>query len=310
MRSHVGGADRLRARFMTAGEGEFLGLSRAEAARRIADGRELARRRDRRPIDGLRRAGLALRRGRAGGAARRWRSRLPRIICASGRRRPASNSPAGRSSPGRAGRGCASPRRSLAAAALRHAPLEVLRIGVHPPDVRHPALVRSIDKTFARAAATERPPRCGTLSADLAQACGISGGATSNIRAPHRPRAAWRNRNPGPTRSRASPASSQARPSRCLRRSSTCRAPRRGSAPRGRSRRVGIDHHSRNEALVDLEHVDRQALEIGEARIAGAEIVHRDGRVERLQRIEHARCARRVLDDRAFGQLEASAGRR
>src|SRR5690349_21638815 len=32
---------------------------------------------------------------------------------------------------------------------------------------------------------------------------------------------------------------------------------------------VGIDHHSRHEALVDLEHVDRQSLEIGEARIAG-----------------------------------------
>ena len=35
-----------------------------------------------------------------------------------------------------------------AAAALRHAPLHVLRIGVHPPDVRHPALVSSIGKTF------------------------------------------------------------------------------------------------------------------------------------------------------------------
>src|SRR5207248_4935164 len=35
-----------------------------------------------------------------------------------------------------------------AAAALRHAPLQVLRIGVHPPDVRHPALVGSIGRTF------------------------------------------------------------------------------------------------------------------------------------------------------------------
>ena len=39
----------------------------------------------------------------------------------------------------------------LAAATLRRIPLSVLRIGVHPPDVRHPALVRSIRKTFRKA---------------------------------------------------------------------------------------------------------------------------------------------------------------
>ena len=38
---HDGAYDRLRARFMTAGEGEFLGLSRTEAAKRIARGRAL-----------------------------------------------------------------------------------------------------------------------------------------------------------------------------------------------------------------------------------------------------------------------------
>ena len=83
-------------------------------------------------------------------------------------------------------------------------------------------------------------------------------------------------------------------------------AERIGEAEHGADDRdaVGIDHHPGDEAAVDLEHVDRQALEIGEAGIAGAEIVHRDGRVERLQRFEHARRARRVLDDRAFGQLQ------
>ena len=37
-----------------------------------------------------------------------------------------------------------------AAAALRHAPLKVLRVGVHPPDIHHPALVRSIEETADR----------------------------------------------------------------------------------------------------------------------------------------------------------------
>src|SRR5256885_2158366 len=48
---------------------------------------------------------------------------------------------------------------SGAAAALRHAPLQVLRIGVHPPDVRHPALVGSIGKTFTAARRNRRAAR-------------------------------------------------------------------------------------------------------------------------------------------------------
>src|SRR6478672_12250039 len=39
--THAGASDRLRAHFMTASEGEFLGLSRDEAAERIAEGRAL-----------------------------------------------------------------------------------------------------------------------------------------------------------------------------------------------------------------------------------------------------------------------------
>jgi len=37
----------------------------------------------------------------------------------------------------------------IAAAALRHAPMEVLRIGLHPPDIRHAAIVRSIERTLS-----------------------------------------------------------------------------------------------------------------------------------------------------------------
>ena len=51
----------------------------------------------------------------------------------------------------------------VAAAVLRHAPLEVLRIGVHPPDVRHPALVGSIAKTFRVARRTRSAGRYSDL---------------------------------------------------------------------------------------------------------------------------------------------------
>jgi hypothetical protein len=50
-----------------------------------------------------------------------------------------------------------------AAAALRHAPLEVLRIGVHPPDVRHHALVESIGTTLHAAKRTRVPGRYSDL---------------------------------------------------------------------------------------------------------------------------------------------------
>ncbi len=147
---------------MTAGEGEFLGLSRDVAATRIASGRALIEDVIGRPIDGfvapawlygpealeaLRDAALpiaedhlhvwspATGRRLASGPVITWASRT--------RMRLAS---------------------SLAAAALlRHAPLKVLRIGVHPPDVRHPALVASIGKTFRHARRSRRAGRYSDL---------------------------------------------------------------------------------------------------------------------------------------------------
>src|SRR5579864_7740198 len=50
---HRGNADRLRARFMTAGEGEFLGLSLEDASSRIAEGRSLLENVIGRRIDGF-----------------------------------------------------------------------------------------------------------------------------------------------------------------------------------------------------------------------------------------------------------------
>jgi hypothetical protein len=37
---------------------------------------------------------------------------------------------------------------------LRRAPIPTLRVGVHPPDIRHPALVRSIESTLRIASRT------------------------------------------------------------------------------------------------------------------------------------------------------------
>jgi hypothetical protein len=162
--AYAGAGDRLRARFMTAGEGEFLGLSREEAASRIAEGRSLLEDLIGRPVDGF----VAPAWLYGGGALdalsdcrvpiaedhmRVWSpatgARLakgPVITWASRTRVRAASS-------------------LLAAAALRHAPLKVLRVGVHPPDCRHPRLVQSIEKTLRIAMLKRRPGRYSDLLA-------------------------------------------------------------------------------------------------------------------------------------------------
>lgn len=147
---HGSAADAFRARFMTAGEGEFLGLSRAEAASRIEQGRALIEDVIGRKIDGfvapawlygsgaidaLQELGIPVAEDHLkvwSPATGRQLARGPVITWASRTRARLLSSLA-------------------AAAALRHAPLKVLRIGVHPPDVRHPALLKSIDGTFRTA---------------------------------------------------------------------------------------------------------------------------------------------------------------
>lgn len=159
---HAGGADRLMARYLTAGEGEFLGLSRAEATRRLVSGRNLIEQISGRPLagfvapawlygrgalDALEDCGIAL-------AENHWRVWSP----ASGRRLArgpvitwASRSPLRLAS-------------SLAAArALRRLPIRALRIGVHPPDIRHPRLVRSIEATMRAATHRRRVARYAEL---------------------------------------------------------------------------------------------------------------------------------------------------
>lgn len=159
-----GAADRLRARFMTAGEGEFLGLSQEEASRRIADGRLLLESVIGKPIDGFVAPAWLYGDGARAAledcripiaedhlsvwspATGRQLSKGPVITWASRTRLRLASS-------------------LLAAAALRHAPVGALRIGVHPPDSRHPILVRDIERTFAAAARNRQPARYSDLLA-------------------------------------------------------------------------------------------------------------------------------------------------
>ena len=152
---HGRATDRLRASFMTAGEGEFLGLSRTDALTRIVQGRGLLEDIIGRPIDGFVAPAWLYGPGALGALAdssitiaedhfRVWSpasgkllARGPVITWASRTRLRLASSLA-------------------AAAVLGRAPLKVLRIGVHPPDIHHPVLVRSIDATLRRAARTRQ----------------------------------------------------------------------------------------------------------------------------------------------------------
>lgn len=166
---HAGGLARFKARHMTAGEGEFLGLGAAEAGRRMEEGKALIEDIIGRPVAGfvapawlygpgaheaLRGSGFAL----AEDHLRVWHPPTGRILC----RGPVITW---------ASRSRARILSSLAVAAfarsglLRH---DVLRMAVHPGDTKVPELMRSIDRTLA---ALLRVRRVGRY-ADLLTAAG------------------------------------------------------------------------------------------------------------------------------------------
>ena len=148
-------ADRLRARFLTASEGEFLGLSNSEARQRICRGRDVIEDVIGRPIDGFVAPAWLYGRGALEAiedlavpiAESHWRvwspaqttelARGPVITWATRSRARRVSSLA-------------------AAAALPQLPCRVLRLGVHPPDIRDPATVKSISKTLALVARHRR----------------------------------------------------------------------------------------------------------------------------------------------------------
>jgi uncharacterized protein len=147
---HRTASDQLRARLMTAGEGEFLGLSRAEAALRLAAGKQLIEDVTGRPIAGFVAPAWLYGRGALDALA------SAHISIAEDHMRVWSPATGQRLASGPVITWASRTRLRLvsslaAAAALRRAPLRVLRVGVHPPDVHHPALVRSIQQTLRSA---------------------------------------------------------------------------------------------------------------------------------------------------------------
>jgi predicted deacetylase len=144
---------------MTAREGEFLGLSKLQAAKRIAEGRSLLEDITGRPVAGFVApawlygpgAHAALAESGLHVAEDHWRVWSPatgRVLAKGPVITWASRTPARLAS-------------SLAAAAMlcRFAPQNVLRIAVHPGDCGSPALLESIRKAFTAASANRSPAR-------------------------------------------------------------------------------------------------------------------------------------------------------
>ena len=147
-----------RARHLTAGEGEFLHLDRAEAERRLLEGRTLLEDVIGRPLAGFvapawlygeaaRSALAALRFPLAEDHFRVWRPTDGAVLARGPVISWASRSPARIAS-------------SLAFAGLARAalgPQRVIRVALHPGDTGVRALLQSIDRTLRRFARTHRP---------------------------------------------------------------------------------------------------------------------------------------------------------
>jgi len=164
---HDGALAGFKARHMTAGEGEFLGLDQPEALRRMTAGKTMIEDIVGAPVAGfiapawlygdgahaaLGPAGFAL----AEDHMRVWSpadgrtlARGPVVTWASRSRSRIASS-------------------LLFAAFARHilAPMEVVRVAVHPGDIRVPALLASIDRTLKRLMRGRRAGSYGELLAD------------------------------------------------------------------------------------------------------------------------------------------------
>ncbi len=163
---HQGRLARTKAKHMTAGEGEFLGLSREVARQRMADGRDLIE-----GITGRAVGGFVAPAWLYGDGARQAARDVGFAMCEDHFRvwRPADNRILARGPVITwASRSRARIASSLAASfALRHVlrPVPTVRVGVHPGDVNVPALLTSIDRTMAALT----PGREAIRYADLVQ---------------------------------------------------------------------------------------------------------------------------------------------
>lgn len=153
-----------KARHMTASEGEFLGLSEAEAARRMAEGRDLIEQAIGRPVAGFIAPAWLYGPGAQAALAastfalaedhmKVWQPASGRVLA----RGPVITW---------ASRSRNRQRSSLAFAALARRTLGLLdtvRVAVHPGDTTVPALLASIEATLSRFAASHRPARYAGL---------------------------------------------------------------------------------------------------------------------------------------------------
>lgn len=155
---HGGRLNRFRARHMTAGEGEFLGLDAQEASRRMSDGRKLVEDIIGKPAagfiapawlygDGARTALAQSRFEIAEDHMRVWSPVTGAILATGPVITWASRSKSRILSS------------LLAARVLRHAlrPARVVRLAVHPGDINVGSLVRSIDGTLAQLMKSHQP---------------------------------------------------------------------------------------------------------------------------------------------------------
>lgn len=146
--AHTGAAAGFKAKHMTAGEGEFLGLDYATARTRMADGRKLVEDAIGRPVagfiapawlygDGARQALIDLDFTLAEDHLRVWQPKTDAILAKGPVITWASRSPARTAS-------------SLFFAGLARTalqPLPVVRVAVHPGDTSKPAILTSVAKT-------------------------------------------------------------------------------------------------------------------------------------------------------------------
>ncbi len=165
-RSEHSGVAAFKAKHMTASEGEFLGLSREAAARRMADGKALVEDMTGRPVAGfiapawlygpgaheaLAQSGFAL----AEDHMKVWKPATGEVVA----RGPVITW-ASRSGPRTASS-------LLAAWAGRNflRPLDTVRVAVHPGDVTKQSILDSIDRTLAAFTKRRRPSRYADLLA-------------------------------------------------------------------------------------------------------------------------------------------------
>lgn len=166
MAIHQDAMSRFKARHMTAGEGEFLGLTADVAAARMADARTVIQDITGRPVSGfvapgwlygaaakdaLRTSGFAL----AEDHMRVWHPATGRVLARGPVLTWASRSRARRASSLMAAR--------LLPPLLRHMP--VARVAVHPGDSHHPDLLASIDRALRSLRRTHAPARYADLLA-------------------------------------------------------------------------------------------------------------------------------------------------